>query len=406
MSEQRATASNKDRRRLSRRVRGLCLIGAVAILWSASTTRWPAFVPALSPFVAAASLLVTRTIQAAIWIGLVVGCVVLVRPRWFCRWICPLGHCAEGSSRLGQRLGRRSARFFPVGQWIVWLTLGGALVGWPLLLWLDPLALFGSLFGLTTLPHIPTVWLAAIPALIVLVVSLIWPHLWCGRLCPLGGLQEILSQLARRGRHLLRRDEQPPSTNQSGLPLARRAVLGVAVGAVSATVLRRTDTAAPSLRPPGAVASPEFLGLCVRCGNCLRACPTHIIEPDLGGHGLASLLSPVLKFDKGYCREDCAACTTVCPSGALKRLSLDEKPRVRLGLPTVDMNVCLLGADRECAECRRWCPYGAIRYVFSEIDYALRPEIDAEKCNGCGACQRACPTTPKKAIVVVPYPTD
>lgn len=133
----------------------------------------------------------------------------------------------------------------------------------------------------------------------------------------------------------------------------------------------------------------------------MRACPTGIIEPDLGGHGLASLLTPVLHFQDGYCLEDCTACTRVCPSGALARLSLPEKPHVRIGLPRVDMNVCLLAEDRECAECKRLCPYEAIRYVFSEVEYSLIPQIDPERCTGCGACEVACPTTLKKAIVVV-----
>jgi len=83
-------------------------------------------------------------------------------------------------------------------------------------------------------------------------------------------------------------------------------------------------------------------------------------------------------------------------------MSLEDKPQMRLGLPKVDMNVCLLGEDRECAECRRWCPYGAIRYVFSEASYTLIPVIDTKKCTGCGACEMACPTKPGKAIVVVP----
>jgi formate hydrogenlyase subunit 6/NADH:ubiquinone oxidoreductase subunit I len=66
------------------------------------------------------------------------------------------------------------------------------------------------------------------------------------------------------------------------------------------------------------------------------------------------------------------------------------------------MDICLLRDDRECTVCRRQCPYGAIQYVFDETDYMTRPEIDAAKCPGCGACETACPTTPKKAIVVFP----
>jgi MinD superfamily P-loop ATPase len=62
------------------------------------------------------------------------------------------------------------------------------------------------------------------------------------------------------------------------------------------------------------------------------------------------------------------------------------------------MNLCLLSEDRECSACARWCPYNAIRYVFSEAEYMLVPVIDKSKCNGCGACEVACPTKPNKAI--------
>jgi ferredoxin len=34
--------------------------------------------------------------------------------------------------------------------------------------------------------------------------------------------------------------------------------------------------------------------------------------------------------------------------------------------------------------------------------YTLTPQIDPNRCNGCGACEAACPTSPQKAIVVLP----
>jgi len=84
-------------------------------------------------------------------------------------------------------------------------------------------------------------------------------------------------------------------------------------------------------------------------------------------------------------------------------VDLDAKARTRIGLARVDMQLCLLGEDRECSACMRWCPYSAIRYVFSEEEYTLVPRIDADKCNGCGACEAACPTSPQKAIKVLAH---
>jgi len=405
LNEQSNMASGKDRLRMQRTVRGICTVTAIGVLWLGRNSHAPSTIPGLSPFVAVASLLVTRALHISAGIGLVVGCIVLLRSRWFCRWVCPLGYCADGFSRLGQRLGRRAAKCPPVGQWILWLTLGGALLGWPLLLWLDPLGIFTGAFTVLTAGAVPGAWLTILPALVVLLLSLVWPYIWCGKLCPLGAFQDIASHLSRGGRRLLRRDKPSNSSRSASLPVARRAVLGAVVGTASVSALRLTGPAvARPLRPPGAAAEATLLGLCVRCGNCTRACPTHIIKPDLGAHGLTSLMSPVLSFADGYCREDCVACTSVCPSDALRPLTVEKKPGIQIGLPAVDMGICLLGADRECAECRRWCPYGAIRYVFSESEYCLVPQIDAAKCNGCGACEMACPTKPKKAIVVAPLP--
>jgi formate hydrogenlyase subunit 6/NADH:ubiquinone oxidoreductase subunit I len=144
----------------------------------------------------------------------------------------------------------------------------------------------------------------------------------------------------------------------------------------------------------------------MRCGNCLRVCPSQIIERDVGQNNWANLFTPILSFDNDYCHEDCIRCTEVCPSGALVPLSLKKKPDIRIGFPQVDMNVCLLGDDRECSVCKRLCPYDAIHYVFSEEEYTLVPKIDPHKCNGCGACEAACPTEPQKAIVMLPSPVN
>jgi ferredoxin-type protein NapF len=385
-------------------VRGMCLaLAAVALSPVVPGTFASAAIPALSPFVAVAAVVATRTLPALAWLGLAVGAIALWRHRFFCRWVCPVGPCMDGASRLGQRLGRRTTRFPLLGHWIVGLTLGGACFGYPFLLWLDPLARFAGLFVLGDRGPRLGMSLSIAAFLALLLLDVLRPHTWCTRLCPLGAFQDLSASLCGSLRSLRQRKCGDPGAANKRLPLPRRMLFSIAAGIAGGGAARwYHQGASRPLRPPGATEELTFRGVCTRCGNCVRACPAGIIERDLGQNGWASLLTPTLRFRHDYCREDCVRCTEACPSRALARLSLQEKASVRLGLPRVDMKVCLLADDRECSVCRSRCPYDAIRYVFSEADYTLTPQIDREKCTGCGACEAACPTAPNKAIVVLP----
>ncbi len=384
-------------------VRGVVLAAAILVLLpAAGDSRLAVVVPALSPLVAVASMLAARTLQTTAWLGLAVGATALFRRRLFCRWACPTGTCADAVARIGLRLGRRCPRLPPLGQWIALLTFGGAALGYPLLLWLDPLAMFSGPFSIRHAGSSPAVCWLAVGLAAVLLLSIVWPGAWCARLCPLGAMLDVLSILA----HAVRRVIWPSTKStlpRASLGLPRRAVLGALAGVLWAAAARAARaSAARPLRPPGALDEARFAGLCIRCGNCLRACPTRIIRPDRGESGIAGLLTPAVDFRHDYCLEDCTRCTEVCPSGALVRLAPEDKPRAPIGVPRVDMNLCLLGDDRDCAACRNWCPYGAVSLVFSEQEYTLTPQVDLEKCPGCGACEVACPTSPVKAIVIVP----
>jgi MauM/NapG family ferredoxin protein len=392
--------SSRHRFRLS--VRLVCLIGAVLFLLplGGKDILLP-LVPALSSFVAIASTLASKTIRPILGLGLVTGLVVLVQYRWFCRWVCPMGVCLDGASFLGRRLNRKPPQAMWVGQWLLTLTLGGAIVGYPLFLWCDPLALFAGLFLLTERYNQFTGILSFLLAMLLLIFSVLWPHVWCRSLCPLGAFQDLLFRWFRFTHATVMSVTDVRGRSHSAHPVARRTVLGLLVGAASASILRLTNRKSlQPVRPPGAVSEGIFKGLCTRCGNCIRSCPYEIIHRDTGSHNFVNILTPIMTFDEDYCREDCIRCTRVCPSGALIGVDLVNKSDVYIGLAQVDMNLCLLSEDRECSACMRWCPYNAIRYVFSEAEYTLVPVIDPSKCNGCGACETACPTSPHKAIKV------
>jgi ferredoxin len=138
----------------------------------------------------------------------------------------------------------------------------------------------------------------------------------------------------------------------------------------------------------------------VRCGNCAQACPAHIIQPDLGG-GLAGLLTPRLSFAQNYCREDCRRCLQVCSSGALTRLSLDEKRRAIIGQARFDLETCWLALGRECNACIQRCPYEAITIATAADGFSSEPRLDAARCNGCGACEAVCPVRPVRSAVIL-----
>jgi len=400
-------------------VRLIALAVTIVLLLPLLPWHWTPMVPlAVSPYVAIAGAIATRSLGLAFLVALPVLLIVLVRRRFFCRWLCPTGLLLEQAGHLHRWGPRRAFPLFPVGQWIVILTLAGAILGYPLLLWLDPLSLLAGALGIALGPTAGT-WaaLSAGGLGLLLLLSLFWPGTWCLRICPLGATQELLYQPAKLIRQRQARatvedeaedaddvDALPPRPKDvRAWPLARRALLGAGLGLAGAAVARRAGAQSPpTLLPPGAADVEQFAGQCIRCGNCVRACPAGILHPDLGTQGVWHLLAPVVRIETDYCRENCNRCAEVCPSGAIHPFHLSEKPQQRIGVAKFNEVICLLTEDRECGICKGHCPYDAITLVFSEVDYLVRVKVDAEKCPGCGACQAVCPTSPEKAILVVP----
>jgi MinD superfamily P-loop ATPase len=82
-------------------------------------------------------------------------------------------------------------------------------------------------------------------------------------------------------------------------------------------------------------------------------------------------------------------------------LSLAEKRRQVIGLARIDLATCLLANGRECTACIRLCPYQAVVMVSSEDGFETEPQVNSDKCNGCGACEAVCPVRPARAIRVL-----
>jgi ferredoxin len=100
----------------------------------------------------------------------------------------------------------------------------------------------------------------------------------------------------------------------------------------------------------------------------MRICPTNIIQPAGMEGGLEGLWTPILNFRIGTsgCQLNCIACGGICPSAAIRPVSLDEKlgrsdyapaGPIRVGTAFVDRGRCLPWAmDRPCIVCQENCP--------------------------------------------------
>ncbi len=271
-------------------------------------------------------------------------------------------------------------------------------------------------------------------------------------------------------------------------------VLSLAGGIFAVPAIRLSNSLGSNwyhkiIRPPGALAEEEFLKRCVKCGQCMRVCPTNVIQPAGLEGGLENFLTPVLnnRIGSSGCQLNCVACGQVCPTSAIRPITLSEKlgtenfaqvGPIRIGTAFVDQGRCLPWAmDKPCIVCEENCPVspkaiytqevfntvrgGALTIknvrenVIETVEESLisgkfatgdyfcavegsqrskiiantensieilpdekfekvpatggkievqvrlqRPYIDIEKCIGCGVCEHECPVSGMKAIRV------
>jgi len=231
-------------------------------------------------------------------------------------------------------------------------------------------------------------------------------------------------------------------------------VLGlVAAGGVfSADYLK----AAPvRLRPPGAVPEEEFIGLCIKCGQCLQVCPYDSIKlEDIDGKAAVGM-AYIEPRERGCYLCDAFPCILACPSEALVHdhaqiqyvhmgvavvhnpegclakvgkpvpdeaidriydhttvLSEEERRNKKVTIAPDDPEKAVLQkellqklekhrGENPCTICADMCPFHpdptkAIGMVDAKGG-GLLPEI-REMCNGCGACVELCPTDVIKVI--------
>jgi len=260
-------------------------------------------------------------------------------------------------------------------------------------------------------------WVVGFLFILLLGLNLLIPRFFCRVLCPLGALLGLFSRLS-----LWRIDRDPekctdcdlclqacegacdphsnlrksecyvcfsciedcphdalsfrflpaPAHEVSWPDLKRRHALFAGLGGLLFFAWTRTsgrttrDFSAKAIRPPGSVEELEFLERCIKCDQCIRVCPTNVLQPALMEAGAEGLWTPLMNFRVGFCQLNCTACGHVCPTGAIQRLTVAEKlgtgtfatqGPVKLGTAHYDLGRCLPWSKNiPCVVCEEVCP--------------------------------------------------
>ncbi len=221
--------------------------------------------------------------------------------------------------------------------------------------------------------------------------------------------------------------------------LSRRSFLAVTGTAVAAATLKAQekttdgglatieDKVIPErktpLTPPGSLSAANLQQHCTACQLCIANCPNGVLRPSTN---MEHFLQPEMQYDKGYCRPECTRCADVCPAGAIRPISKEEKTAIQIGHAVWVKENCLPIADEQrCGSCARHCPAQAIQMVPIDTsikqnpddqqwydgegnkldwravnDLLMIPVVNNEKCIGCGKCEYLCPARPFSAIYV------
>ncbi len=156
----------------------------------------------------------------------------------------------------------------------------------------------------------------------------------------------------------------------------------------------------PPITPPGSLSLERFKDKCTACHLCVVQCPSHVLRPTGLEYGFDFLLRPRLAYIDSYCNYECTVCADVCPTGAIKPLTKEEKITTQVGIAKFIIDLCIVHTEKtDCGACSEHCPTQAVHMVPYEGTLTI-PKVTEDLCIGCGGCESICPVRPVRAIVI------
>lgn len=407
---------------------GLAVVVGIMAVWAFAGLFYPIQVFDVQLTALLQRVLVDFSLFAAVLLAALL-IISLLFGRIYCSMLCPLGLYQEFLMLLFRR--RVPVQKNRPYKYFLAAVVFGALIGGTAFLvrLIDPYTLFGSAAS--------GAWLG-LGVLLALAV-LVWfrGRLFCSNICPVGVVLGLISKHALKQIYI-EKDKcvscglcaakcptgsidfknktvdnetcikcfkclggcrrggihygSKPSEKIAFNPARRRLLVSGAVVAVLALAVKGGvelgKTIAAKVKkvilPAGAGNAEDFANRCLNCNLCVQNCPMKILKKADGDYPAVHV-----DYTDGFCDYDCNRCSAICPSGAIKRLTLAEKQKTQIGLAVINEEVCI-----KCGLCVMKCP----RQAISREDGSF-PLVDASGCIGCGACKAACPV---KAITIVP----
>lgn len=176
-------------------------------------------------------------------------------------------------------------------------------------------------------------------------------------------------------------------------------------GGLAAVQEKKIPTRDVPLKPAGSLSLKNFSTRCTACQLCVSECPNGVLRPS---ESMETLMQPEMSFERGFCRPECTRCGEVCPAGAIRPVTKEEKTSIHIGYAVVVPDNCVAYSHGEkCDNCARHCPASAILMVPRDKDAdplspetVMVPSVNTDHCLGCGACEYLCPSRPFSAIYV------
>ena len=205
--------------------------------------------------------------------------------------------------------------------------------------------------------------------------------------------------------------------DEGTVPSVSRRALLIGVGSTVALLglgSMKYFGSASLVRPPGGQDEASLVSKCVHCYRCVEACPSKVIVPARLEHGVFNMQTPRLEFSEctpgnldimrycDFCVEDNGGvprCAQVCPTTALDLGAYRSADDAVIGKAEIDPELCIAYRSGHCAYCFDACVKargeGKAAIYYSNVgdsrDHSTRlPVVDADKCNGCGACEAVC----------------